>query len=154
MASYTPLQQDRQARNKATHKAPAAGSSKTTAKSAQQPSNTYTDAQLHADETFEERERRHNAARTLESNEMLIWLSMSRNESVPQIRLYYERVLAGFDPDANDGDREEDEVREKGSRKSLGKERGGGSSPGKGRKVKAATGSGSKKKRNTGSGAA
>ncbi|KAK7553385.1 hypothetical protein IWX49DRAFT_587396 [Phyllosticta citricarpa] len=50
-------------------------------------------------ETYEERQRRYNAARVLESNEMLIWWSTVRNESIPQTRLHFENILAGFASD-------------------------------------------------------
>ncbi|KAF2089852.1 hypothetical protein K490DRAFT_62729 [Saccharata proteae CBS 121410] len=55
-----------------------------------------------AEETFEERERRSYAARILESNEMLIWMSSTRNESIPQTRLHFEKVVAGIESDESD----------------------------------------------------
>ncbi|KAF2100028.1 hypothetical protein NA57DRAFT_75531 [Rhizodiscina lignyota] len=81
------------------------------------------------EETFEEKAVKEQAARVLESNELLIWLAMSRNESVPQTRHYYERLLAGFSQDARNvewedvyGPDSEDEARlaVQSSRSSLG----------------------------------
>jgi hypothetical protein len=46
---------------------------------------------------FKERERLCNAAAILESNEMLLWHSLWRCESVPQTKLHFERVLIGVD---------------------------------------------------------
>ena len=46
---------------------------------------------------FKERERLCNAAAILESNEMLLWHSLARCESVPQTKLHFERVLIGID---------------------------------------------------------
>lgn len=73
---YTALQQDRQARNRPAnvHSAATSGSLRGSGGIRQQRSA------LARDETFEERERRYNAARILESNEMLIWHSVARNE--------------------------------------------------------------------------
>jgi len=90
MSSYTPLQQDRQARNRPSHHiAPLAEedhssplrSSRQGGSTRRKPgqSDAY-QSQAILDETFEERERRHQAAMYLESNEMLIWWAMQRNE--------------------------------------------------------------------------
>jgi hypothetical protein len=46
---------------------------------------------------FKECERLCNAAAFLESNEMLLWHSLVRCESVPQTKLHFERVLIGID---------------------------------------------------------
>lgn len=48
---------------------------------------------------FKERERLCSAAAILESNEMLLWHSLARCESVPQTKLHFERVLIGIDSD-------------------------------------------------------
>lgn len=48
---------------------------------------------------FKERERLCNAAAILESNEMLLWHSLARCESVPQTKLHFERALIGIDSD-------------------------------------------------------
>ncbi|GME50381.1 hypothetical protein BKCO1_1600050 [Neofusicoccum parvum] len=95
---YTALQQDRQARNRPAnvHSAATSGSLRGSGGIRQQRSA------LARDETFEERERRYNAARILESNEMLIWHSVARNESLPQTRLHFEKIVAGFDSDDSD----------------------------------------------------
>lgn len=37
----------------------------------------------------------------LESNEMLIWYAAQRNESVPQTRLHFEKILAGQESDSD-----------------------------------------------------
>ncbi|KAG8626932.1 hypothetical protein KVT40_005877 [Elsinoe batatas] len=49
-------------------------------------------------EPFEDRQRRTQAARILESQEQLIWHSMARNEDVPQTRQYFRAIAAGMDP--------------------------------------------------------
>ncbi|KAF2221045.1 hypothetical protein BDZ85DRAFT_23206 [Elsinoe ampelina] len=49
-------------------------------------------------ESFEEHQRRCQAARILESQEQLIWHSMARNEDVPQTRRYFRAIAAGMDP--------------------------------------------------------
>ncbi|KAK8165657.1 hypothetical protein BKA80DRAFT_309703 [Phyllosticta citrichinensis] len=59
-------------------------------------------------ETYEERQRRYNAARVLESNEMLIWWSTVRNESIPQTRLHFENQLAGFASDDSEPEWDDD----------------------------------------------
>ncbi|OJD35550.1 uncharacterized protein BKCO1_1600050 [Diplodia corticola] len=101
---YTPLQQDRQARNRPAHihsaAAPHRGRASGGASNMRQQHQQR--AALARDETFEERERRYNAARILESNEMLIWHSVARNESLPQTRLHFEKIVAGFDSDDSD----------------------------------------------------
>jgi hypothetical protein len=48
---------------------------------------------------FKERERLYNATAILESNEMLLWHSVARRESVPQTKLHFERVLIAIDSD-------------------------------------------------------
>ncbi|KAF2141189.1 uncharacterized protein K452DRAFT_358993 [Aplosporella prunicola CBS 121167] len=102
---YTPLQQDRQARNRPTyiHQESRPGASRTAA--AHQGANRLA---LARDETFEERERRYKAARILESNEMLIWHAAARNESIPQTRLHFEKIVAGFDSDSSEPEWEND----------------------------------------------
>lgn len=80
---YTPLQQDRQARNRPAHihsAAPHRGGGGGGGTSSSMRQQQQQRAALARDETFEERERRYNAARILESNEMLIWHSVARNE--------------------------------------------------------------------------
>lgn len=101
---YTALQQDRQARNRPAHvhgaTAPARGGGGGDAR--RHHHHHHHRSALTRDETFEERERRYNAARILESNEMLIWHSVARNESLPQTRLHFEKIVAGFDSDDSD----------------------------------------------------
>ena len=46
---------------------------------------------------YKERERLCSVAAILESNEMLLWHSLARCESVPQMKLHFERVLIGID---------------------------------------------------------
>ncbi|KAH7064860.1 hypothetical protein B0J12DRAFT_14349 [Macrophomina phaseolina] len=116
---YTALQQDRQARNRPAHvhgATTAGGSSSSTTNrggggggnggngDARRGHNHHRRhrSALTRDETFEERERRYNAARILESSEMLIWHSVARNESLPQTRLHFEKIVAGFDSDDSD----------------------------------------------------
>ncbi|KZF19961.1 hypothetical protein L228DRAFT_270728 [Xylona heveae TC161] len=60
------------------------------------------------DELFEERERRHTAARILESNELLIFHSHANDESIPQTRLRFEKMMVGLEPDGSDNDWEDD----------------------------------------------
>lgn len=48
---------------------------------------------------FNEQDRLANAAAILESNEMLMWISASRCESVAQTKRHYERILCGIDSD-------------------------------------------------------
>lgn len=74
---YSALQQDRQARNRPAN-IHSATTTATTSGSTLRGSGQR--SSLVRDETFEERERRYNAARILESNEMLIWHSVARNE--------------------------------------------------------------------------
>ncbi|PNS16769.1 hypothetical protein CAC42_4733 [Sphaceloma murrayae] len=50
------------------------------------------------EESFEDRRRRVQAARILESSEQLIWHSIARHESVPQTRRYFRTIAAGMDP--------------------------------------------------------
>lgn len=42
--------------------------------------NNHQHMQARIDDTFEDRERRHRAAKVLESSEMLIWHAMQKNE--------------------------------------------------------------------------
>jgi len=60
------------------------------------------------DELFEERERRHAAARILESNELLIFHAHANDESIPQTRLRFEKIMIGIDPDASENEWEDD----------------------------------------------
>ncbi|KAF2834657.1 hypothetical protein M501DRAFT_989590 [Patellaria atrata CBS 101060] len=94
-------------------------------------------------DTFNEQHRRYEAARFLESNEMLVWWASVRNESIPQTRLHFERILAGMpEPEEDLGlieewrPDEEDELRVAGpkeSRKSgMGVATGSGSGAGGG----------------------
>lgn len=55
-------------------------SSKAAAATAPATTSSSTGGMVEAGETYEERQRRYNAARVLESNEMLIWWSTVRNE--------------------------------------------------------------------------
>ncbi|KAK8258504.1 hypothetical protein IWZ00DRAFT_550758 [Phyllosticta capitalensis] len=71
--------------------------------------SSSTGGMVEAGETYEERQRRYNAARVLESNEMLIWWSTVRNESLPQTRLHFENQLAGFTSDSSSDDAEWDD---------------------------------------------
>ncbi|KAF2829852.1 hypothetical protein CC86DRAFT_367773 [Ophiobolus disseminans] len=48
---------------------------------------------------YEERIKREQAARILESSEMLIWYSNARNESIPQTRQYFQNIVWGFEED-------------------------------------------------------
>ncbi|THW01885.1 hypothetical protein D6D02_08294 [Aureobasidium pullulans] len=48
---------------------------------------------------YEEREMRNQAARVLANDEMLLWLSRQRNESVLQTRIYCEARAAGLKDD-------------------------------------------------------
>ncbi|TKA62222.1 hypothetical protein B0A49_10015 [Cryomyces minteri] len=137
--SYTPLQQDRQARNRPSHKPPPFPPTANTPGSRARPSTSMSAADQAAfaaeasDEKFEEREQRTRAAKILESNEMLIWHSQQANEvggpylplalplspplqncaltylatpshrlppSIPQTRLRFTKLLAGFAPDS------------------------------------------------------
>jgi hypothetical protein len=79
-APYTDLQKERQARNRPTHRVQPPGTAIKPADGALHP-NEYK-----IDETYEARERRHQAAVYLESNEMLIWFANQRNE-VRSVRL-------------------------------------------------------------------
>ncbi|OCL09736.1 hypothetical protein AOQ84DRAFT_438786 [Glonium stellatum] len=93
---YTDLQKDRQARNRPTHRAQPPGTTATKPADGAVHPNEYK-----TDESYEDRERRHQAALYLESNEMLIWFANQRNESVPQTRLHFEKILAGLDSDSD-----------------------------------------------------
>ncbi|KAL9078336.1 MAG: hypothetical protein Q9157_002728 [Trypethelium eluteriae] len=50
-----------------------------------------------APETFEERRARTEAAMIMASNERLEWHARARNETVPQTRLYFSKIVAGID---------------------------------------------------------
>ncbi|KAI9695175.1 MAG: hypothetical protein M1820_008811 [Bogoriella megaspora] len=93
-----------------------------------------------ATESFEQRQERIEAAKVVESNERLIWYSTMRNESVPQTRLHFLRVLAGIDEstspvqwaddfhEAGDGSDQSKAKGESSSRQSLGSGNAGPSS--------------------------
>ncbi|KAF2654093.1 hypothetical protein K491DRAFT_492290 [Lophiostoma macrostomum CBS 122681] len=49
-----------------------------------------------SNESYESRQRRHNAANILDSVELLIWYSGARNESIAQTRTHYQNVLLGL----------------------------------------------------------
>ncbi|KAF1821114.1 uncharacterized protein K489DRAFT_382150 [Dissoconium aciculare CBS 342.82] len=54
--------------------------------------------QTRSPESFESQQMRDNAAEILESYEKLSWVSFNRHESIPQTRLYLQKIIAGFDP--------------------------------------------------------
>jgi len=54
------------------------------------------------EQTFEEKQQINRAATMVESNEMLIWASMERNESLPQTKLNLEREMLGLPPSSPD----------------------------------------------------
>ncbi|PSN63540.1 hypothetical protein BS50DRAFT_576188 [Corynespora cassiicola Philippines] len=77
--SLTPAQQALQARNQPYDASPGASSSA---------------------ETKDQRERREKLATILENDEMLIWFSGARNESVSQTRQHFQNVVLGLEDHA------------------------------------------------------
>ncbi|CAO2651266.1 Nn.00g095630.m01.CDS01 [Neocucurbitaria sp. VM-36] len=61
-------------------------------------------------ESYEQRQRRDEAACILESTEMLIWYAAARNESIPQTRHYYQNIVLGVTDNEDAAWREEWEV--------------------------------------------
>ncbi|KAI9834878.1 MAG: hypothetical protein M1819_002786 [Sarea resinae] len=59
-------------------------------------------------ELHEEREKRNAAARILESNELLIFHSHANDESIPQTRLRFEKIMAGIASDESEAEWEDD----------------------------------------------
>ncbi|KAI2484145.1 hypothetical protein Ptr902_03085 [Pyrenophora tritici-repentis] len=45
---------------------------------------------------YEERQRRDEAVAVLESEEMVMWIAASRNESIPQTRAHYRNIVFGL----------------------------------------------------------
>ncbi|KAL7773468.1 hypothetical protein CFE70_003432 [Pyrenophora teres f. teres 0-1] len=45
---------------------------------------------------YEERQRRDEAVAVLESEEMIMWIAASRNESIPQTRAHYRNIVLGL----------------------------------------------------------
>lgn len=100
MSSYTPLQKDRQARNRPTHVLNPAQESSSSSRHAQSaPSHRSLSLEAYRDISHETRDAQNSAAHILGSAELLIWHSMARNESLPQTRLHFVRVLAGYESD-------------------------------------------------------
>ncbi|KAH3905553.1 hypothetical protein HBH56_215110 [Parastagonospora nodorum] len=61
-------------------------------------------------ESYEARQRREEAGRILEREEMLIWWSQARNESVPQTRTHFRNIVLGIEERADVVWREEWEL--------------------------------------------
>ncbi|KAF2036366.1 hypothetical protein EK21DRAFT_49581, partial [Setomelanomma holmii] len=75
-------------------------------------------------ESYESRQRREEASRILQSTEMVIWYSNARNESIPQTRAHFQRIVLGISADNEDvAWKEEWEVDD------AGRDRGGVASP-------------------------
>lgn len=50
-------------------------------------------------ETYEQRQRRSEAAHILDSSEMIMWYAAARNESIPQTRRHYQNIVLGLPQD-------------------------------------------------------
>ncbi|KAI9820670.1 MAG: hypothetical protein M1827_005039 [Pycnora praestabilis] len=105
------------------------------------------------DDLFEERERRHRAARILESNELLIFHAHANNESIPQTRLRFEKMMIGMEDseeeweDTWDSDHDdEDKAPQHGTRSTGGSSGGSGSGIGIGSSKARGKGVASKKR--------
>lgn len=58
---------------------------------------------------MEEQQRINNATMMREENELLVWRSMDRNESIPQTKLHYDRDMLFIDSDDGGEERYEDD---------------------------------------------
>ncbi|KAF1811201.1 hypothetical protein P152DRAFT_515192 [Eremomyces bilateralis CBS 781.70] len=71
------------------------GSPRTHARPSESSASQSPSRPLEATEPFDDRATRERAAKYLESNEVLIWWSAQRNESLAQTVRYFEGVVAG-----------------------------------------------------------
>jgi hypothetical protein len=58
---------------------------------------------------MEEQQRINNATMMREENELLVWRSLDRNESIPQTKLHYDRDMLFIDSDEGEERFEDDE---------------------------------------------
>lgn len=76
--------------------------------SSRQTSSTYTQSRAptqpaYRDRSMEEQQRINAAVTMREENELLVWKSLERNESLPQTKLHYERDMLFIDSDEEVG---------------------------------------------------
>ncbi|KAI9718196.1 MAG: hypothetical protein M1812_004186 [Candelaria pacifica] len=111
-SSLTPLERSRQARGKDITEKPKASTSKGKKKSDANDKAADGRETKTSNEVFEEHERKHIAATILESTELLIFHAHSNNESIPQTRLRFEKMLIGMEESSDEWEEDLDEEEE------------------------------------------